>query len=296
MALEKIEKCPLCNGSDFRFKLTCTDFTTTKKEFRLVQCSTCNFILTNPRPDSEGIGVYYKSESYISHTGGYKNLLDKIYVITRYFSLKKKRKIIETSSQSRSLLDYGCGTGEFIKVCKVSGWAVTGIEPSLEARNKARKLNDTKIYANISEVTDCQFDAITLWHVLEHVHELRNTLENLVKLLKPNGTIFIAVPNHESWDAIHYRDHWAAYDVPRHLWHFSKDNMDMLLSKYEMKLSKILPMKLDAYYVSLLSEKYQNPNQASFKRYLNGFINGLKSNINARGKNNYSSLIYVFKR
>jgi len=296
MALEKTEKCPICRGTSFIAYLTCIDYTTSKREFNLTECANCHFIITSPRPDSKEIGEYYKSESYISHTGTSKSLINKIYLKARSISLKRKRKLIQLHSHLGNLLDYGCGTGDFINECKLNGWDVQGIEPSTEARIKAQKLTNAKIFPNISEVTDNQFDTITLWHVLEHVHDLNSIMEKLIELLKPNGTIFIAVPNHNSWDANKYKKYWAAYDVPRHLWHFSKDNISMLLKHHGMKVNHILPMKLDAYYVSLLSEQYKNPDQSIVKRYIRGFINGLTSNINARKKNNYSSLIYVIKR
>lgn len=296
MAFEQIEICPVCSGKTFRPHLTSTDYTTSGKDFNIVQCTKCSFIITNPRPDKSEIGEYYKSESYISHTGGSNNLIDRIYLFARSRSLKQKRKLIEGYSEKAHLLDYGCGTGEFLNECIQHGWNGNGIEPSPEARSKAQKLNRTTIYSDLSQVTENQYNAITLWHVLEHVHELNSTLQKLTQSLAANGTVFIAVPNPASWDASKYGKHWAAYDVPRHLWHFSKENMTQLLGNHSLKVKNIIPMTLDSYYVSLLSEQYKKPKQTKIKTYLLGFINGLVSNSKASQKINHSSLIYVAQR
>ncbi len=296
MGFEQIEICPICSGKTFRPYLTSTDYTTSGNDFNIVQCTNCSFAITNPRPDKSEIGEYYKSQSYISHTGGSNSLIDRIYLLARSRSLKRKRKLIEKYSNKLSLLDYGCGTGEFLNECIKQGWIGNGIEPSKEARSKAEELNKKPIYSDISQVIENQFNTITLWHVLEHVHELNLTLEKLTQSLAVNGTVFIAVPNPTSWDANKYGKNWAAYDVPRHLWHFSKKNMTQLLSNHSLTVKEVIPMKLDAYYVSLLSEQYKTPNQSKIKRYLLGFINGLISNIKASQKINHSSLIYVAKR
>lgn len=296
MAFEKIEICPVCSGKKFRPHLTSTDHTNSGKDFNIVQCTNCSFIITNPRPNQSEIGEYYKSESYISHTGGSNNLIDRIYLLARSRSLKRKRKLIEKYSEKLSLLDYGCGTGEFLNECIKQGWNGDGIEPSTEARSKAQELNQRTIFSDLSQIIENQYNTITLWHVLEHVHELNLTLEKLTQSLATNGTVFIAVPNPMSWDANKYGKHWAAYDVPRHLWHFSKENMTQLLSNHSLTVKEVIPMKLDSYYVSLLSEQYKNPNQFKIKRYLLGFINGFVSNIKALQKINHSSLIYVAQR
>lgn len=296
MSLEKVEECPICREKSFTPFLTCKDETASNNEFSLLLCNSCAFVITSPRPTFEAIGSFYKSNQYISHSGNTSGLIGKLYLLARSLTLTKKRRTIETFSQSGSLLDYGCGTGEFLNECKANEWTVEGIEPSEEAREKASKLTNASIHKDISQLVDHQYDIITLWHVLEHVHNLQNVIHTLTKHLKADGTIFIAVPNHESWDAKKYKEHWAAYDVPRHLWHFSKANMKALLNQHGLKIKGIMPMKLDSFYVSLLSEQYQNPDQSNLRKYIRGFVYGLISNLKGAKEDNYSSLIYIAKK
>lgn len=295
MNLEKLSNCPLCNSTDIAVHLTATDYTTSLESFKLEKCNACNFVFTNPRPTATAIGNYYQSEKYISHTDGGKGLLDKIYLVARRFTLNWKYNLINAEHPTGELLDVGCGTGEFVSHMKSKGWQVTGMEPSATAREKAAAKIEQAVYSNLDAVTK-QFDVITLWHVLEHVHLLKETVTKIKSLLKPNGTIFIAVPNHESPDAKAYKHYWAAYDVPRHLWHFSKNTMEELVTEGGLKIDTISPMKLDAYYVSLLSEKYKNPEQNILNRIIKATAAGLLSNFKAKKETNHSSLIYTIKK
>jgi 2-polyprenyl-3-methyl-5-hydroxy-6-metoxy-1,4-benzoquinol methylase len=290
--MEHLVQCPLCLSSDLKSFLTCVDHTTSKETFQIVKCSACNFLITNPRPTQKEIGQYYKSDKYISHTGNTKTLFDKLYHTARNYTIRKKRKLIETKSHKKSILDYGCGTGEFITYLKENNWKVEGVEPSEVARQKALQLSAAPIHSDINQLNGKTFDVITLWHVIEHVHALNETISRLSELLKIDGKIFIAVPNPESPDAKTYGNFWAAYDVPRHLWHFNKENMKMLLTKNGLKLIDIKPMTLDSYYVSVLSEQYQSQS-STFLNMINGFFNGLKSNLAAKATTNNSSLIYI---
>lgn len=289
MLLETLSACPICSGKKFTNRFQAKDFTTTGEMFHVQHCDTCGLLLTNPRPHTNELGKYYQSSNYISHTGGTNSLFDKIYREARKRALIRKLDLVNSYQSKFNLLDYGCGTGQFLETCKDAGWTVTGVEPSLEARSLIRK--DISVRPTLTEITE-QSNAITLWHVLEHVPDLNETLAKLRSLLTNNGTIFIAVPNHESQDAKHYKEYWAAYDVPRHLWHFNKKNIKELLTKHNLKLVDIQPMKLDAYYVSLLSEQYIRPTQNIFLQYARGVKNGFISNLKA-GRDNYSSLIYI---
>ena len=296
MNLETISTCPICSSTFFNTFITAKDYTTSDELFEIVQCNQCKFTLTNPRPSQNGIGKYYQSENYISHSGADKTLFDKIYLLARRVTLKQKLTLISHYKSKGELLDVGCGTGEFLNLCKQSGWGTTGIEPSDTARKKASRNHEILIYQKQDHITNQQFDIITLWHVLEHVHDLENELRKLTFLLKKDGTIFIAVPNYNSPDAKRYKEYWAGYDVPRHLWHFSKDTVTRLLQKFELRIIEIQPMKLDAYYVSLLSEQYKNPKQRKIINALKAIWIGLSSNLAAKKNNNYSSMIYIVKR
>lgn len=288
---EKIEACPVCKSDKITNHIICKDHMITDESFFITQCSNCSFLFTNPRPNSENISKYYQSEEYISHSNKANNLINFIYKITRHFTISQKLRLINTVSKKKSLLDFGCGTGEFINKCKKKGWNINGVEPDTFAREKAKSLTNSDILSNIDDLKQIkQISLITLWHVLEHIPELNHTLAKLKSKLTKNGKILIAVPNYESYDAKHYKEYWAAYDVPRHLYHFSVKTMTLLLKNHGLKIYKIIPMKLDSFYVSLLSEKYKNGKS----NYLTSIINGYTSNIHAaKNKNNYSSLIYI---
>jgi 2-polyprenyl-3-methyl-5-hydroxy-6-metoxy-1,4-benzoquinol methylase len=294
--IEVVSLCPICSASSFQSFLTAKDYTTTGETFELVKCATCQFIITSPRPDQDSIAKYYQSDKYISHTGSSTSLFDKIYLFARTITLGWKRQLINKYKTSGKLLDYGCGTGEFLYHLKKNGWQISGVEPSAEARKKSAQLLQLFIYEGIEEVREERFDVITLWHVLEHIHDLNEKLRSLKGVLKEDGIIFIAVPNHESPDGKKYGAHWAGYDVPRHLWHFSKETMKKLFDKNGLQLLSIQPMRLDAYYVSLLSESYKRGDQSKIITAIKAAWRGLISNILAHKNTNHSSLIYIAKR
>ena len=290
-----IQECPICKHQNLQAFTRCKDYTVSHETFEIVRCATCLLAITSPRPDTDKLGQYYQSDEYISHSGKSSGGIGFIYKVARSFSLNWKKKKINLHKTAGSILDFGCGTGEFLSTMSQSGWEVTGIEPSPSARLKAETLTTQKIYPGLESLPDKKFDVITAWHVLEHVPDLIKTSRQLTSLLKKDGIIFIAVPNYQSPDADSYKEYWAGFDVPRHLWHFSKSSMTLLLESAGLKLIDIVPMKLDAYYVSMLSEKYKNTNTIGLGSLIKGFISGLKSNVKARKKLNHSSLIYVSK-
>jgi SAM-dependent methyltransferase len=294
--LEVVSICPVCKSSSFKPFLSAVDYTTTGERFEIVKCTNCDFTLTNPRPDQNSIAKYYQSDKYISHTGGSKSLFDKIYVFARTITLGWKLKLIESRKPKGNILDYGCGTGEFLEHLKKNGWDITGVEPSDEARKKSTDLLQATIHSGIEKIGNKKFDVITLWHVLEHIHDVNEKLQSLNSLLKEDGIIFIAVPNHQSPDGKRYGEHWAGYDVPRHLWHFSKDTMKKLLGNNGFEIIDISPMKLDAFYVSLLSEGYKNKEQNKIMSGAKAIWSGLTSNFAASKDTNHSSLIYIAMR
>jgi 2-polyprenyl-3-methyl-5-hydroxy-6-metoxy-1,4-benzoquinol methylase len=261
------------------------------ESFKITKCNNCNFLFTNPRPDLQHIGSYYKSDQYISHTDKSNNLTNSLYKIARIFTLNQKLKLVNSMVDEKSILDFGCGTGDFLSTCKNKQWNIHGFEPDSAARTIAEKKIKISIHQNLETLHNLSDLSIaTLWHVLEHVSDLNKTIATLVNTLCKKGKLLIAVPNHESLDAKTYQEFWAAYDVPRHLYHFSQSTMHKLLKNHGLKINQILPMKLDSFYVSLLSEKYKK----GYSNFPNSFLNGCKSNIYAKkNNNNYSSLIYV---
>lgn len=270
------------------------DHSISGEEFQLIVNNEYGYLETTPQPLVEKLPEYYKSENYISHTNAKRNLFEKTYHVIRNMALKRKLKLINSfSSEEKNLLDIGCGTGAFLKTAKDDGWEVFGIEPNEKARDIANKSCEGSVF-NIEklEVFKAQsFDVITLWHVLEHLPNLHAQVLILKTLLKPNGTLVIAVPNYKSYDAKYYKNFWAAYDVPRHLWHFSRESILRLFKTVEMKVVNTLPMVFDAFYVSLLSEKYKN----SLLKIIPAFFIGWLSNSKAKRSGEFSSLIYVIK-
>ncbi len=270
------------------------DYSVSNEEFQLFHNKDFDLLETHPQPSLDNLEEYYKSEDYISHTNSKRNLFEKAYHIVRKIALKRKLKLINSYAGSdKQLLDIGCGTGDFLKEAQQDNWNVTGIEPNEQARQIANiKTNDSVFETDhLQKFESHRFGVITLWHVLEHLPNLEEHILIFKKLLKPNGTLIIAVPNYKSYDAKYYNNFWAAYDVPRHLWHFSQAAIQRLFLKEEMKVVKTYPMKFDAYYVSLLSEKHKSGKMNIFNAFRIGFF----SNLKAKRTGEYSSLIYIIK-
>lgn len=292
--MEQLTSCLICGSQKISHNLTCKDHFLTSEIFSIQQCDNCGFVFTNPRPEASELGNYYKSAEYISHSNAKKGAFNSIYQIIRQYTLSRKFKLIKQLSAGEKILDIGCATGEFLNYMKIHGWQTTGIEPDPSVRENAIRNYGLEVYdeAGIQNLKDESFDVITMWHVLEHVSDLNGRMTELNRLLKPDGFILIAVPNQNSADAKHYGEFWAAYDVPRHLYHFSAESIKSLFQKHDFTLEKILPMKFDAYYVSLLSEKYASGKM----NWIRGFWNGFCSNLAACKKNNHSSLIFIGKK
>lgn len=289
-----INKCLVCGSDSFEPFLVCKDYTVSQQNFNIVSCKSCGFKFTNPRPENSVIGDYYKAEEYVSHSNTTKGVVNKLYHSVRNYTLKQKLKLISSYVSRGTMLDYGCGTGMFLNVCKNDGWETYGMEPD----DNARKMSIEKgldVFSDKDKVSDCigvkKFNAITLWHVLEHVTDMEATLSFFKSKLNNNGVLIIAVPNHVSYDAQYYKEFWAAYDVPRHLHHFDINSMTSLVEKAGFKFQESKPMKFDSFYVSMLSEKYKTGSVNLVK----AFLVGLTSNFKAKDTHSYSSTIYIFK-
>ncbi|MCB0443963.1 MAG: class I SAM-dependent methyltransferase [Flavobacterium sp.] len=267
------------------------DYSVSGEEFGLLIDENLQLLKTYPQPELSELSKYYESEAYISHTDSKRSLFEITYHFIKQKALRNKIKLVERWNGGKgTLLDIGTGTGDFLAEAKRNHWKSVGIEPNENARTKA-KLKGICLVESLTELEDNYFDVVTMWHVLEHVPDLENQIKELKRVVKPNGVIFIAVPNFKSYDAIYYGKYWAAYDVPRHLWHFSKTAMEKLFAKQNLKLKKVLPLWFDSFYVSLLSEKYKSGKMNLFK----AFWIGLQSNLKGRKNLEYSSHIYIFK-
>lgn len=265
------------------------DYMVSGKSFTVVKRPGQSYLETQPVPES--LDAYYESEAYLSHTDAKDNLFAKAYQFVKQITLKQKVGSIGNPKSTRNrLLDFGAGTGDFLQVAKNNGWEVGGVEPNVQAR-KLAKDKGLDLLPSLEDFKQEQFDVITLWHVLEHVPNLKECLEQLQDLLKPGGIIVVALPNYKSWDAKKYKEFWAAYDVPRHLWHFDRTAMKDLFPK-SFKQTKTKPMWFDAFYVCLLSEKYRTGKTNWFK----GVINGLRSNLSACSTKEYSSIVYYYQK
>lgn len=294
---ERLTKCPLCKSGRFLNHAELTDHAVSKEQFVICRCSDCDLLFTNPRPQQDEIGPYYNFPEYYSHEDRAKNLTQWIYQKVRNYSISKKVAFINKLKSKGRLLDYGCGTGEFLKAAKQQGWKIAGVEPNEKARHQANLKLNNKVKTSVAEIIkENRFDVISLFHVLEHIHELRKTSKKIIKLLNSEGYLIIAVPNHESWDAKKYGKFWAGWDIPRHLYHFNQKSIEAYQKEFGLELREVKPMKFDSHYVSLLSESYLHSDTSLISRYIRAFINGIKSNRSAKTPGQFSSNIYVFQK
>ena len=285
---QQITTCNYCDCDDLNSILKVEDLSITKEKFELLECFCCGLIHTNPQPKENEIGKYYQSEDYVSHTDSKKGLINRLYHIARKLTLNKKLNIISKYHKQTNLLDIGCGTGYFAEHMQNNGYRVSIMEPDNETNIIAAARLNKDAFKSLQEITGT-YKIITMWHVLEHVHDINKTFKKLESLLDKDGVLIIAVPNPESPDAQKYKEFWAAYDVPRHLYHYKKTVIKQFANRYNLKVNAILPMKFDSYYISLLSEKYKKGNRVT--AFWNGFVSNIKG-----GKHNTSSLIYIIER
>jgi ubiquinone/menaquinone biosynthesis C-methylase UbiE len=294
--MKNYSNCPICSSKSFSKVRDCIDHTVSKNTFTIVECDKCNFQFTNPIPLESEIGTYYESEEYVSHSNTKKGLIFSLYQVVRNKTLVDKLNLIKSNTKAETLLDIGSGTGEFLNLCQQNDISVRGIEPSDQARKNAINSYNLNIEneEGLKNIENESIDAISMWHVLEHVYHLNERIETIKRVLKKDGALFVAVPNRSSYDAKKYNENWAAYDLPRHLYHFTPKDIKTLFEKHGFSLDKVLPMKFDSFYVSMLSEKCKTGKI----NYLKAFLSGLKSNRLALTKNDnsYSSQIYILRK
>lgn len=263
--------------------------------FEIWHCDECTLRFTQKVPGPDFIGTYYQSASYVSHSDTDKGLVNRLYHLVRNRTLQSKRKLLQqvTGKEKGSLLDIGAGTGAFANEMKQAGWDITALEPDATARQNALNKYGLQLESTdrLFTLENDAFDAITMWHVLEHVHDLHGYFAQFHRLLKQDGRLVIAVPNYTSYDAKKYKEYWAAYDVPRHLYHFSPKSMELLANGKGFVLKAIEPMWYDSFYVSMLSEQYKNGSGNLPGALWNGALSNCKALFD---KKKCSSLIYVF--
>lgn len=287
-------KCPWCGSEKAQINLWLKDEFLSKEDFHICECLNCGLSYTMPRPNKEKIGEYYKSEEYYSHQENKKGFIPRLYESVKKVNLKHKYNLATQGLNVGKMLDIGCGVGDFLHTAEEHGWTCTGVEPSEDAKAIAK----TKTKANIinsedmEKIPDATFDLITMWHVLEHVDDLKWQIEQLHRLTKTKGRIVIAVPNYKSYDAQYYKELWAAYDVPRHLSHFNKNVLTKIFKSKNLELVQTDKLIWDAYYISYMSEQYK---QHKFP-LLKGTFRGCISNCKARHTKEWSSMVYIFEK
>jgi 2-polyprenyl-3-methyl-5-hydroxy-6-metoxy-1,4-benzoquinol methylase len=271
--------------------ITVKDFSVTGESFSLLLNEEYQLLKTHPQPALDRLGVYYEFEDYISHTDGKRTFFEKMYHLVKRSAIKNKVRLITSHHPLKGkLLDIGAGTGDFLLEAKNQNWQIVGVEPNEKAKAIAEG-KGVDFAPSLEKLESNSFDVITLWHVLEHVPDVVHQAAELKRLLKPSGTLIIAVPNFKSFDANYYKENWAAFDVPRHLWHFSKTAIERLFDHQNMNLAAIKPMWFDSFYVSLLSEKHKTGKM----NFIKGFAIGCISNLVGLFKKEFSSHIYILK-
>ena len=287
-------KCPWCGSDKAQINLWLRDEFLTKEDFHICECLNCGLLYTMPRPSKDKIVAYYKSEEYYSHQENKKGFIPKVYETVKKTNLKHKYKLATSGLTVGKVLDIGCGVGDFLHTAEMHGWECTGVEPSEDAKVIAQKRMHGRIISSedLENIPEGYFDLITMWHVLEHVDDLKWQVEQLRRLIKPKGRIVIALPNYKSYDGQYYKELWAAYDVPRHLNHFNKTTLTKIFKASGLELVKMDKLRWDAYYISYMSEQYKLHSLPLVRGAYRGWI----SNCKARRSGEWSSLVYVFEK
>lgn len=293
--MESIVHCPRCGSPERTAALAPVDHTVSGERFAISACLQCGLHFTDPRPEQHAIGAYYLSEKYISHTNGGHGLADRAYRLIRQLALRNKHEMIARHQPNGTVLDIGCGTGDFLAFMAKKGYCGQGVEVS----NSARQLAQTKGVTVAAQLADLPagttYQVITLWHVLEHVADPLATLKELHERSAPGGLLVLAVPDRDSWDRKHYGQHWAAWDVPRHLFHFNRNDVLDLLEKAGFESCGTRPMWFDAPYVCMLSEQYRGSSMLT--SLVKGGLWGLYSNLLALFSSQpTSSTVFLAKR
>lgn len=288
------KKCPWCDSNKTQINLWVKDLFLTQETFEIHECNNCGLLFTEPRPSQNEIGKYYQSEEYYSHKENKKGFIPKLYEMVKSINLKNKYNMATAGLTKGKVLDIGCGVGDFLQTMEANGWKTTGIEPSEDAKTIAcQRINATLLLPEeINQLQDESYDLITMWHVLEHIDDLKEEIKQLQRLLKKGGRLLLALPNFKSYDAMYYKEFWAAYDVPRHLNHFCKTSINNVFKNSELKWTNTSKLIWDAYYISYMSEKYQHHSLPLVR----GTIRGMLSNITARKNGEWSSMVYIFEK
>ncbi len=291
-----MEKCLVCGKEQFEKIVDSKDYCVSQEDFTVSKCVSCTFGFTKNAPDADHIGRYYEHDDYVSHTDTKEGLFFSIYHSVRNYMLGQKLSYLKNHTTVKKLFDIGSGTGYFVHHSKQNGVEVTGFEPDADARKQALKNFNIELESSLETVLSRRekFDAISMWHVLEHVHDLNGYFEHFRTLLQDDGVLAIAVPNYTSYDAGYYKKYWAAYDLPKHLWHFSPESMKVLAKKHNFEHQKSYAMPFDPFYIALLSEGHKKSGFiGKLRAVFIGTISFIKGLFNSEKA---SSVVYIFKK
>jgi len=245
---------------------------------------------TTPNISDSEIYKYYSSGDYLSHNRSV-SFLSLIYTFASKYMLKRKADLISKYINTGDcFLDFGCGIGELVLKMKSRGFVSCGVENNLNAYNACLKKN-ISVFKDLISLKS-KFNLISCWHSLEHLSDFTTTLSMFNKLINKNGYLIVAVPNHESFDSKYYGKFWAGYDVPRHRFHFNKDALIRIVEDSNFEMIDSSPMFLDAFYISILSEKYKK----NFFSFFKGVLIGTVSTFSYLITKNASSHYFVFKK
>jgi SAM-dependent methyltransferase len=285
--------CPICGSDSYRPFLQVADRFRPEERFRLVRCTSCGLIYLNPRPTEQAILKYYQAADYDPHSEGGHGLSGKLYRLARFLNTLLKLHWLSSFSGPRRALDVGCGTGYFLQMLRKKGWEVAGVEPVPVAQRLAQQ----KGLNVVSRLDEAQgpFGVITLWHVLEHLHNPADTLRQLDRLLAADGWLLLSMPNPLCLDAQYFGPSWVAYDAPRHLVHYRPQDVEHLARQTGFTIFRLAMLPFDPVYNVFLS--LQQSTSLSLSQIISGPSMGIRSLLDGiRHPKLASSPVYFFRK
>lgn len=259
--------CNLCGSTDAAPLIRdLPDFLLQHKDVSatFVKCLTCGLIYQNPRPTFVEMAAHYPPayESYALEPSQ-KNSSWLLGQAIRY-GIGKRCRYVNRYKRSGRLLDIGCATGVFLRGMQATGeWKLYGVEINEYAARIAQEHGFTIHVGTLKEAAFPNefFDAITLWDVLEHLHDPSESLREAHRILKPDGIVVIRVPSASSWDAALFGRYWAGLDAPRHLYVFTPQTLQALLVANCFRAIS-WSSQMGAYTTFLLSLRFWNSTQS----------------------------------
>ncbi|HAJ35756.1 MAG TPA: hypothetical protein DCL15_08695 [Chloroflexi bacterium] len=257
----ELTNCNLCGSNAIEDERVIPDYLLERKQIvaRLVRCRACGLVYQSPRPTLAEMSEHYppEYEPYTDPTAGYEpsSLLKRAYA----YGTQKRTRYVTRRKHGGRLLDIGCASGTFLLGMQAQrGWQVQGVEPSAQIAEYARSVHNLDVFPGTLEEAnfpDGSFDCVTMWDVLEHVHDPLGTLREISRVLKDDGILVIRVPNLASWDATLFGDAWAGLDAPRHLFVFRPETLKAMLAQTNFQMID-LSCGIGGYVTFVLSVRF----------------------------------------